>query len=50
MIPENIKNLISKQFYPRDGQIGCLGDILRTMEGGILRTFWGPIIAHKVNA
>ena len=34
---------------PRDGQIGSLGDVLGTLEWGVLGTSWGPIFAGWVN-
>ena len=33
----------------RDGQIGSLGDVLRTLEGNVLRTSWGPIFGCWVH-
>ena len=33
---------------PRDGQIGSLGDVLGTLEKGVLGTSWGPKIVGWV--
>ena len=31
--------------HPRDGQIGCLGNVLGTFEVNILGRSWGPVFA-----
>ena len=33
---------------PQDGQIGSLGDVLGTLEGDVLRTYWRPIFPSWV--
>ena len=30
---------------PQDGQIGCLGNVMETLDGEVLGTYWGPIFA-----
>ena len=35
---------------PRDGQIGSLRDVLATLEGNVLGTSWGPILARWVTS